>query len=51
MIKKEEEEEHLPKKTLKHLKIIKKDLTVAIMKTVSQPTQPKKNCVPVIAAV
>ena len=30
------------KKTLEHLKIIKKNLTVAIIKTVLQPTQPKK---------
>ena len=50
MIKKKNKRK-IYQKTLKHLKIIKKDLTVAIMKTVSQPTQPKKNCVPVIAAV
>ena len=51
MIKKKNKRKIYQKKTLKHLKIIKKDLTIAIMKTVSQPTQPKKNCVPVVAAV
>ena len=47
MIKKKEERGKFTKKTLKQFE----DLTVAIMKTVSQPTQPKKNCVPVVAAV
>ena len=51
MIKKKKKKMKIYQKTLKRLKIIKKNLTVAIMKTVSQPTQPKKNCVPVVAAV
>lgn len=52
MIKKKKKKRKIYQKKLSNIwKIIKKNLTVAIMKTVSQPTQPKENCVPVVTAV